>query len=93
MSKEKSKQFTTENESTIDLTWDEAKENEQMSGVHMAQAEADKHKEKEDPWYIEFKLFVEEMQKEMKSVYWREVSSLRIRKIGLSKLKSRVSTK
>jgi len=36
MSKEKSKQLTTENESTIDLTWDEAKENDQVSGVHMS---------------------------------------------------------
>jgi len=35
MSKEKSKQLTTENESTIDLTWDEAKENSEIQGVHI----------------------------------------------------------
>jgi len=61
MSQEKPKPLTAENESTIDLTWDEAKENSQKNGVYLSQALADKHKETEDPWYIEFKLFVDKM--------------------------------
>ena len=61
MSQEKSKPLTAETESTIDLTLEEVKENSLKYGVHLSHAEADKHKEREDPWFIEFKMFVEKM--------------------------------